>query len=403
MPVYKYKAIGSGGQAIEGSLSVRSKDEVLAIIRQNGQIPVQVQEYIEGKDIKTLSVFNRVKIKDIAVFCRQFHSMLNAGVTIINCLDILRQQIENKKLRIVCGDMFEQVQKGMTFHETMQKHKDIFPELLINMVAVGEASGNLDTIMERMATHFEKENKLKSKVKGAMIYPIALAIVATVVVLFLLTFVMPTFVGLFESAGVELPLPTRVVISISNTIKDFWYIIAALLMGAAYAYQRISGIPEVEYYFDSMRLRLPIIGITDRKVLTSRLARTLSTLLYSGMPLLQCLEIISKIMGNKRAEEALLNARDEVRKGINLSVPLKKSGIFPPMLISMVKIGEESGSLDDILERTATIYDDEVEVALERMVKMMEPLMLVIMAIVVGAIVIAMVMPMFNMLQTVTF
>ncbi len=401
MPVYKYKAIGSGGRAVEGTITVRSRDEVLAFLRQNGQVPVNVQEFIEGKDIKTLSLFNKVKIKDIAVFCRQFHAMLNAGVTIINCLDILRQQVENKKLRAVCGDMFEQVQKGMTFHESLLKHKSVFPELLINMVAVGEASGNLDTIMERMATHFEKENKLNSKVKGAMVYPIMLGILSVVVVVFMLVFVMPTFVGMFQGAGIELPLPTRMVLAGSNAIRKFWYIFLAVISATAYIISRLSKIPEIKYRTDSMKLKLPVIGITTKKVLTSRLARTLSTLLSSGMPLLQSLEVISKIMGNTKAEEAIQAAKDEVRKGTNLSVPLKKCGIFPPMLISMVKIGEESGSLDDILERTANYYDDEVEEALERTVKLMEPLMLIVMAIVVGGITIAMILPMFGMLQTV--
>lgn len=402
MSNYGYKAINAAGQAIEGTYTAGSREEVLAMLRQNRQIPVRVEEIIEGKDVKSLSLFNKVKVKDIAVFCRQFHAMLNAGVTIIICLDTLRQQVENKKLRSAVGELYEQVQKGMTLSEAMQEHEDVFPELLVNMVAAGEASGNLDTIMERMASHYEKENRINSKVRGAMIYPLMLCGLAVIVVTFLLTFVFPRFISLFEESGVELPGPTKAVIGISNFVVDYWYILLIIVAATAYFINRFRSTDNGRLMVDKLLLRMPVIRGTNQKIVTSRFARTLATLLSSGMPLLQSMEIISKIVGNKIVEDGIIKAKDELRKGAVLSDPIRKIGFFPPMLISMLKIGEESGSIDEILEKTANYYDDEVETALESFTKMLEPIMLVLMALVVGFIVIAMVLPMFNLMSTVT-
>lgn len=401
MPNFKFKAISTDGQAVEGTHVANSKEELMVIIRQRGQIPVYIQEYVEGKDVKNLSLFNHVSIKDIAVFCRQFYAMLNAGVTIINCLDILRQQVEKKRLRLVISDIYELVQKGSTLSEAMGKHEDVFPELLVNMVAAGEASGNLDNMLERMATHFEKENKINKKLQGAMIYPMILCIVAISVVTFLLVFVMPTFVGMFESSGVALPLPTRIVLAISNAMQKYWYLFIAGIGILAYIINKARKVDSVRIYIDRLKFRIPVVKGTTQKVITSRFARTLSTLLTSGMPLLQSLEVIAKIVGNKVVEKGILEARDEVRKGVGLSGPIKNIGVFPPMLISMINIGEESGALDTILDRTANYYDDEVEVALENMTKMLEPLMIVVIAVLVGFIAIAMLLPMFDMFQTI--
>jgi type IV pilus assembly protein PilC len=402
MPNYGYKAINAAGQAVEGTFTAGSREDVLAMLRQNRQIPVRVEEIIEGKDVKSLSLFHRVKIKDIAVFCRQFHAMLNAGVTIIICLDTLRQQVENKRLRSAVGELYELVQKGMTLSESMQKHEEIFPELLVNMVAAGEASGNLDTIMERMATHYEKENRINNKVRGAMIYPLMLCGLAVVIIIFLLAFVFPRFISMFQESGVELPLPTLMVMGASSFVSHYWYILAVIIGTAAYFLERFKKSDSGRLLFDSISLRIPLLRTTNQKIVTSRFSRTLSTLLSSGMPLLQCMDVISKIMGNRVVEEGILKAKDELRKGVSLSEPIKKMGFFPPMLISMLRIGEESGSIDEILEKTASYYDDEVEAALESFTKVLEPMMLILVALVVGFIVIAMIMPMFSLMSTVT-
>lgn len=401
MPAYKYKAMSASGQIIEGTYTGNSKEDVLNMLRQNKNYPVSVQEVIETKDIKSLSLFKHVKTKDIAILCRQFHTMMNAGVSIINCLDILRQQIESKKLRAVVGEVYEIVQKGFTLSEAMKKHQEVFPDLLINMVAAGEASGNLDTIMDRMASHFEKEDKINRKVKGAMMYPAVLSVVAMAVVIFLLTFVMPTFVTMFQSSGVKLPTPTVIVLAVSNGVKKFWYAIILIIAALSYAVVQGAKSQSGKLFIDSMKFKIPVINKMTQKIITSRFSRTLATLMSSGMPLLQALEIVSKVVGNRVAAEGILKAKDEVRKGANLSAPIKKLGVFPPMLVSMLTIGEESGALDDILDRTANYYDDEVEAAMENVTKLIEPIMLVIMAVVVGFIVMAMILPIFDMMNTI--
>lgn len=400
MPEFKYEAINKTGEKVKGTYEAEAKNHVLIMLKGKDLYPVKVEEVIKGKEVG-VGLFNRVKIKDIAIFCRQFHVMLNAGVPIIKCLDILRYQTDNKKLKVVLSEVYEEVQKGLTFSEALKSHKDIFPELLIHMVEAGEVSGTLDIIMERMAVHYEKENKIQNKVKGAMVYPIILSIVSVLVVIFLLTFVMPTFVGMFSSSGVELPLPTRILIAISDAIKSYWYLIFLVLTMVIYGIKKYIATDSGSIVIDKIKMRTPVVKGTTQKVVTSRFTRTMSTLLVSGIPLIQAIEIVSKIVQNKIVEKGLSDVKEEVRKGIDLATPINKIGFFPPMVVSMIKIGEESGSLDEILDKTANFYDDEVEVALQKMVTMLEPLMIVFMAVIIGAIVIAMVLPMFDMFKTI--
>lgn len=403
MPDYKYKAINSAGKSVVGMHTANTKEDVVAMLRSNKYYPVTITEHIQSKDIHFFDIFNKVKLKDISIFCRQFHAMINAGVSIINCLDILRQQIENKKLRKVTNEVYDLVQKGLTLSEAMNKHNDIFPDLLIHMVSAGEASGNLDTIMDRLAIHFEKENNISSKVKSAMIYPALLSTIAVIVVTLLLIFIFPTFVDLFQQVGAELPGPTKIVLGISNALTKYWYIAIAIVISISYMLPRFLKTEAGKMFYDSMKFKLPIVKGTVSKVVTSRFSRTLSTLLTSGMSLLQALELVSKVVDNKLVERGILIARDEVRKGISLAVPIKKIGVFPPMLVSMISIGEESGSLDDILERTANFYDSEVESSIEAMTKALEPLLLVVMSVLIGFIVIAMIMPMFDILNKIQY
>ncbi|SHH46374.1 type II secretion system F family protein [Tepidibacter thalassicus] len=401
MPSFKYTAIDKNGKKIDGKYTANSKEEVLSMLRQNKLYPVKVEEYIGSREIRFSDIFGKIKIKDIAVFCRQFYTLLNAGVTIINCLDILRVQTENKKFAKIIGNIHDDVQKGLTFSEALKKQKDTFPDLLINMIEAGEVSGNLDVIMERMAFHYEKENKINNKIKGAMAYPIILSMVAINVVIFLLTFVMPTFVGMFESSGVQLPLPTRILLGVSNSIKNYWYIYFMTLIVMIYGIIKYTKSDRGKKFWGIIKFRIPVIKGLNQKIITSRFTRTLSTLLSSGVPLIQSLEIVSKIVGNVIVEKGILEAKEEVRKGIDLATPIKNIGVFPPMATSMIKIGEESGSLDEILEKTANFYDEEVETALEQFTKLLEPLMIVVMAVIVGFIVIAMVLPMFDMMNTI--
>ena len=399
--IYKYKAVSQDtGQIVEGFFEGEEESDVLAMIKGNNYVPIFIEKDIE-LDGKIDLFSKKVKKKDLAVFCRQFYTMLDAGIGIIKCLEILEKQSENKTLVKSLGGIYEDVQKGFTLSESMRKHKKIFPPLLINMVQAGEVSGNLDTIMERMAVHFEKENKLEQKIKSAMIYPIILSIVSIAVVIFLLVAVMPTFIGMFESSGEVLPVPTQILLNISNWLTEFWYLFLGVVILSITGFMLYKETPSGKTTLDNIKLKIPVVKDTNVKIITSRFTRTLSTLMSSGIPLLESIEVVGRVVGNKVVENKLEKSIEDIRKGVTLSRAVNEMKLFPPMVDSMIKVGEESGALDDILYKTADFYDDEVEVALQRMTTLMEPMMLVIMAIIIGFIVIAMTMPMFDMVNTI--
>lgn len=397
---FKYKAIAQNGQTVEGTFDATSEGEVVSMIKSNNYIPVNIERDI-GADAQIELFSKKVKKKDLSVFCRQFYTMINSGLGIVKCIDILVMQTENKTLRNSLASISEDVQKGFTLSEAMNKHQNIFPSILISMVEAGEVSGSLDTILERMAEHFEKENKIENKVKASMIYPAALAVVSVVVVIFMLVFVMPTFLGMFEGSDVPLPAPTRILIAISDSIRVFWYIyviVIGIIVAALGVFKKSE---EGTRFFDFMKLKLPVIKTTSSKIITSRFTRTLSTLMSSGIPLLKALEVVSNVVNNVIIKERLEEGIENIRKGITLSKAVRDVGIFPPMVDSMIKIGEESGSLDDILYKTADFYDEEVDASLQRLTSLLEPVMLVGMALIIGFIVIAMYLPMFDMMQTI--
>lgn len=400
MPLYKFKAVSANGEHIEGTDNAASRGEVVQRLRDKRHYPVSIEEVIE-KDIRDIQIFGHISIKHIAVFCRQFYTMLAAGVTIVNTLDILKQQTEHKRFKGIISDLYEDVQKGFTFSESLEKHPGVFPQLMIYMVAAGEASGSLDVVMERMADHYEKEFKVNNRIKSAMVYPIILMIVATLVVIFLLVVVMPTFIGMFQGSGVELPLPTRMLLAISDFLQSFWHILLAALLIFSLVMRRVASTPEGSRSLDRWKLRLPLVRGLTRKVVSARFCRTLSTLLISGIPLLQSLDNVAGAVGNKVVGDGIIATKDEIRKGAALSVPIRKLGFFPPMVDNMIKIGEESSTLDDILDKTANFFDEEVETEIQRMLTFMEPIMIVIMGVIIGFIVISMVLPMFDVLQTV--
>ena len=401
MPLYQYKAINKTGESIQGRYSAKDRTEILQMLRNNQYHPVIVKEVVEGTDLGKMALFNKVKTKDIAIFARQFYAMLNAGVTIIQCLDILRQQTESKPFKAVIEQIYESVQKGANLSEALKNHKNVFPEIFIHMVEAGELSGTLDSIMDRMAVHFEKETKIQNKVKAAMIYPLILSIVAVSVVIFLLVVVMPTFIGMFEGSGVPLPGPTRLLMGMSSGIQNYWYILLSGLFLIIYVTNRYIKTDVGRMAIDRLKLRIPIVKTTIVKVATSRFTRTLSTLLASGISLLPAMDIVAKVVDNRVIGDGILAVKEELRKGFDLAGPIHRLGIFPPMVDSMIRIGEESGSLDEVLRRTADFYDEEVEVAIQKMTSMLEPLMIVVMAAIIGFIVVAMMLPMFDMVNTV--
>ena len=359
MGKFKYRVMNSEGQKIEGSYEANSKDEVIDFISSNGYYPLMVEEISESTNIE-IKFKKKVKLKDLSIFCRQFYTMLNAGVPILTCLEILSTQIENQKLREATKDINDEVEKGGVLSDAMKKHKDVFPDLLVSLIASGEASGNLDSIMLRMATHYEKENKINNKVTSALIYPTVLGFVSIGAVVFILTYVMPTFTEIFKQSGTVLPWSTRFLLGLSDGIKNNWIAIIVLIIISAFGLNIFLKSDQGILISSNLKLKLPILKKLNQMIIVSRFTRTLSTLIASGLPLIEALEIVSSVAGNKIAENALLKIRDKVMRGESLYSSMRESEIFPEMLYSMVKIGEETGSLDDILNKTADFYDEEL-------------------------------------------
>jgi len=400
--VYRCKEIDLKGRVIETIYRGETKGEIISLIRSKGHSPVSVtMEEEKGKDLLQMELFQkRVKTNDIAIFCKQLHTMLNAGMPLLTALDVLGAQTENPKLASTVKAMATQVQKGDVLSKAMHQYPKVFPSLLVNMVEAGELTGNLDNVLLKMSEHYTKENKINSKVKSAMMYPMILSILVVVVVVFMLTFVLPTFVGMLDSAGAELPLPTKIVIGISDALKNYWYLFIAGIVGLIILIRNVMKSVEGRRFFHKLQLRIPVLKTSIAKIATSRFTRTLSTLLASGIPIIQALGTAANVTGNQVVIDGIEVVSEDIKKGIVLSSLLKKVGVFPPMVISMVNIGEESGALEEMLDKTADYYDEELDAAISKLIALIEPLMIVIMALIIGFIVIAMILPMFDMYST---
>lgn len=400
MPLYHYISKNEKGEIFEGSENANSQEEIVQFLRGQAYYPITIKK-AGGKELFNIQLFGSIKTKDIAIFCRQFHTMLISGVTIANILDILRQEEEKLKLKKVLTGLYENVQKGNTFSEALEKYPDVFPPLMVFMVVAGETSGNLDIVMSRLAVHYEKEYKVANRIKSSMVYPIVLTIIAFGVVLLMLTVVMPTFVSMFNESGVALPGPTLFIMSVSQSLRSFWFIYIAAIAALSYLVRRFVKTPVGRNMIDGWKLRLPLFNRLSRRIIASRFSRTLSTMLTSGVPLLKALENVAGAVGNSVIEKDLLSIREEISKGIPLSMPIRNLWFFPPMLKRMIKIGEESGTLDVILDRTADYYDEEVETQIHRMLTFLEPIMIIFMALIVGFIVVSMVLPLFEVYRTI--
>lgn len=399
MKKFKYRALKSDGSKFEGNYEANSEDEVIRMISSSGSYPLKVEEVTDNLNLNS-SLFDKVKTKDLAIFCRQFYSMIDAGLPIVSSLDILANESSNRKLRKILSEIRDDVKKGETLSDAMKKHKEIFPRLLTSMVESGEMSGNIDEMFLRMSVHFEKENKTNSKVKAALTYPMVIGVVAILAVGAIMIFVMPIFVGMFEEQGVSLPLITRILIGGSNFLTKNIILVLLVIIGAITAFNIYKKSENGILVFSSLKLKVPILKELNKKVIVSRFTRTLATLVSSGVSLVQCLPIVASVLENKVAEDAVMKVRERVVKGEGLSGPISEFDIFPKMLSSMIRIGEESGSLDDILNKTADFYEDEVEQTIQTVTSLLEPLMIVLMGLVVGTMVLAIIIPMFNMYGT---
>jgi type IV pilus assembly protein PilC len=397
MPIFEYEAKTIQGAKLKGKMEAMNKDIAFSNLRMKGYYPVNIRVYKESFNID-ISTFQKVKIKDIAIFCRQFSVVIGAGISILKGLAIVKEQTESKKLKKILDEVFDDVQKGKALSEAMKKHKD-FPDMLANMVSVGEASGTLDLIMERMAFFYEKESKLNQKIKGAMTYPMTIGIISIGVVVLLITKVLPIFIGMLN--GAALPLPTRILLGISNFTTSKWYIVIAIVVLIIIGVKSFNSSSQGKYFGDKFKMNAPIFGKIYKKIVTAKFARTFGILMSSGVPLINSIEICADVVGNIIIKDVLESTKDEIKKGLSIGETLESRRIFPPMLTQMIKIGEESGTLDSILDKTAEFYDGEVDTATAQLTALIEPLIIVGLAIVVGFIIISIILPMFAMYNTV--
>jgi type IV pilus assembly protein PilC len=399
MPTFEYTARSQTGQIQKGQMDVASKDDVSAYLRKNRLILVSVRE--APKAIKFSMGGPRVKTRDIVIFTRQFATMINAGLPLVQSLNILASQTENKTLAEVTKAVVYDVESGNTLADAFSKHPKAFSGLYVNMVAAGEAGGILDTILLRLATFLEKNDALVRKVKGAMIYPGVIISVAAIAICILLVFVIPTFQSMFASANLELPLPTRIVIGMSDFLIGYWWVILGACAGAFFGIRSYYATAPGRLQIDALLLKAPVLGDVIRKSAVSRFTRTLGTLVSSGVSILEGLEITAKTAGNQVVHNAVMESRQSIAGGETIAAPLEKSKVFPPMVISMIAVGEQTGGLDEMLSKIADFYDEEVDVAVSALLSHMEPAMIVGLGVIVGGMVIAMDLPIFDMMNAV--
>ena len=400
MAVFQYTARTLKGELKSGEVDLPSREDVIAHLRKNRMVVVQVRP--APKQIKlSLGLGGRIKTRDVVILTRQFATMINSGLPLVQALDILAQQTENKALAEVTRQVVYDVESGNTLADAMRKHPKAFTDLFVNMVAAGEAGGILDTILLRLAQFLEKNDAIVRKVKGAMVYPLVIMSVAGIAITVLLIFVIPTFQNMFASVNLELPLPTRIVIGASNILKHYWWLMGAFLAGTIFAISRYYKTEPGKLQIDTLLLTMPVLGDLLRKSAVSRFTRTLGTLISSGVSILDGLEITARTAGNQVIHNAVMASRASIASGETIAAPLQKSKVFPPMVISMIAVGEQTGGLDEMLSKIADFYDEEVDAAVSTLISLMEPIMIVVLGVIVGGMVVAMYLPIFDMVNAV--
>ena len=406
MPTFAYSGRTRAGQTVTGERVADTMDAAVAALRRDQIMVTRIDPTRAEKAAKAAKPATpkgkSVPAKNLAVFTRQFSVMIDAGLPLVQCLEILGKQEPHKHFSAVILKVREDVESGAALADAMKKHPKTFDALFSNMIAAGEAGGILDTILKRLATYIEKAVKLKSQVKSAMIYPIAVIVIATLVVGVILWKVIPTFAALFAGLGAELPLPTRVVIAVSNFLVNFMPFILVGIGAIGWGFKTYYGTPGGRKQVDGITLKLPVLGLIMRKIAVARFCRTLSTLLSSGVPILDGLDITAKTSGNVVVEEAILLTRKSIERGETISAPLRETGVFPPMVTQMIAVGETTGALDTMLAKIADFYEDEVDTAVAGLLTLLEPIMIAFLGGVVGGIVIAMYLPIFDLISKLT-
>ena len=392
MPGYFYIVADQSGKEKRGKVEAVNKDSAKELLKKDGYVILSLEEQSQQLDFN-FTIGKKMKPRDLSVFCRQFVSILEAGVPMKEALAMLEEQTENKTLKKSIAEVLTNIEKGNTLADAMRGESDVFPPMLINMVEAGESAGNLEMAFSRMAEQFEKEAKLKATVRKATVYPIVLIIAAIGVVAVMLLYVIPIFIDMFKEIDIDMPKFTMFVMGISEWAGTHIYVIVAVVLAVFAAYQAYYRTPNGRKVIDKIKMKMPLFGQLVIKSNCSRFARTASTLLAAGVPMIDCLDIVSRIVNNVHYSMAIQNAREEVMKGIPLSEPLRDAGIFPPMVYHMTGIGEETGNIEQMLNKLADYYDEEVEITTQTILAAMEPLIIIFMAVVVGSLVIASILP----------
>ncbi|SHF18544.1 MULTISPECIES: type II secretion system F family protein [Caloramator] len=397
MANYVYEAIDVNGKKIKGKIVAEDRQDAQRQLKDKNLYIVDINEdNVLNKEIN-IKFLNKVKAKDLAVFCKQVATLLQAGLNILTCLNVIKNQITNKKLKNAVISLSEDVEKGTAISASMRRFPDVFPEILINMIEAGEVGGSLDNSFEKMAVQFEKEMKLKQKITNALMYPAIVIFVALAVLNLLLIFVIPTFVGMFNDLGVELPPTTRFILNASTFMKNNWLILIALIVLLIILINYYKKTPSGSIYFSSLRLKMPIIGKISLFSSIARFTRTLSTLVSSGVPLVTAIETTKNLLSNAYIEEKFEGVVEQVRGGEGLSRPIEALNIFPELVPVMIKTGEESGTLEEMLSKLADLYENEVENMVTRLTAVFEPIMIVFLALIVGFMLASIILPMFKL------
>jgi type IV pilus assembly protein PilC len=397
---YIWKGRTPTGEVLSGEYPAENKQELISYLRKRKIIITHVRH--KPKDINISFGFkNRITTKDLGVFTRQFATMINAGLPMVQCLDILSSQLEKPSFKKVVSEVMGDVESGATLAEAMRKHK-CYSDLFVNMVEAGEAGGILDVILNRLATYLEKADALMRKIKSAMTYPAIVFIVAMGATLFMLMFIIPTFAQMFTDFGGDLPTPTKIVMGMSDFLRANWWLLLIFTIGITIGIRRYYKTETGRRRIDQFMLKLPVLGVVIRKGAVARFTRTLGTLIASGVPIMNGLEITARTAGNKVVEDAVMDTRTSISEGNTIAEPLKASGVFPPMVVQMIGVGEQTGALDEMLEKVADFYDDEVDSAVSALTSIIEPVMIVVMGTIVGGMLIAMYLPMFKLISVVS-
>lgn len=397
MPQFEWSGTKKTGETVSGVMTAENKDEVAQNLRKQQIVVTKIKE--KGKEFALPKFGGSVSTKELAVFTRQFSVMIDAGLPITQCLEILASQQENKFFQKILFAVREDVEAGANLSDALRRHPKVFDDLYCNLVAAGEAGGILDTILQRLSIYIEKNVKLKAAVKSALIYPVVVIVVAILIVIIIMWKVIPTFASLFAGLGAKLPTPTRVVIAISNFLGAWWWLIGLTIAVIIVGIRTYYATPGGRYNLDKAMLKLPVLGIVLKKIAVARFCRTLGTLVSSGVPILEGLEITAKTSGNAVVEEAIMKTRKAVEEGKTIVEPLQATGLFPGMVTQMIGVGESTGALDAMLSKVADFYEDEVDEAIANLMSLLEPLIIVFLGTTVGGIVIAMYMPLFTLIQ----